>query len=95
MDGYKTVTVSNLRASRSSQVAEINISANVYGNHWSSGTGRFDDFSVSSTTHPVLWNWQFRNGFAGHRGNGSAVAAFQRQATVRKHEGREQGAVAP
>ena len=54
MDGYKTVIVSNLRASRRAQVADINISANVYGNHWSSGTGRFDDFSVTTTTHPLL-----------------------------------------
>jgi hypothetical protein len=37
------------------QVADICVSINSYGSRWSSGTGRFDDFSVTPVPHSLLF----------------------------------------
>ncbi|MGB7745977.1 MAG: hypothetical protein WBN75_01650 [Verrucomicrobiia bacterium] len=48
MTSYKTVTTGNIHAPPKAQVADIRVSVNLYGDRWSSGTGRFDDFSVTT-----------------------------------------------
>lgn len=54
MSRYKAVTVGDIRAPRRAQVADVHVNINFQGYHWSSGTGRFDDFSVKVTTHSLL-----------------------------------------
>jgi hypothetical protein len=54
MSRYKTVSVGDIRAPRRAQVADVHVNINFQGYHWSSGTGRFDDFSVKVTTHSLL-----------------------------------------
>ncbi len=54
MTGYKTVIARGIHAPPRAQVADVRVSVNLYGDRWSSGTGRFDDFSV--TTVPG-WRW--------------------------------------
>ena len=53
MSRYKTVTVSDIYTPEHATVADINVTANFYGRHWSSGDAHFDDFSV--TTTKFLW----------------------------------------
>ena len=52
MSRYKTVTVSDLHAPPGAQVADVRFNINGYRSpyRWSSGTARFDDFSVKVTT---------------------------------------------
>ncbi len=54
MTSYKTNTARGILAPSKAQVADICVNINVNGDRWSSGTGRFDDFSV--TTVPG-WGW--------------------------------------
>lgn len=51
MGHYKTVTVGGILAPHNATLADINVTANFYGRHWSSGDARFDDFSVTTTKH--------------------------------------------
>lgn len=53
MSGYKKVTIRNIFAPVKAQTADIRFNANLF-EPWASGTGRFDDFSV--TTIPG-WRW--------------------------------------
>jgi hypothetical protein len=50
MDDYKTVRIANIHAPKAARTADIWVTANIF-DHWTSGTARFDDFSV--TTVPV------------------------------------------
>jgi hypothetical protein len=52
MNRYKTVTVTGLHAPLHAEVADIRFNINGYRSPypWSSGTARFDDFSVKVTT---------------------------------------------
>ena len=50
MAGYKTVTVGDIWTPPKARVADIRVSVNLYGDRWSSGTGRFDDFSVTTVS---------------------------------------------
>jgi hypothetical protein len=54
MTSYKTNTARGIHAPLKAQVADVCVNININGDHWSSGTGRFDDFSV--TTVPG-WRW--------------------------------------
>ena len=54
MSHYKTVTVSGIYAPYRATLADINVFVNAFGRHWSSGDARFDDFSVTTTTHSWL-----------------------------------------
>lgn len=51
MNHYKTVTTGGIYAPHNATLADINVTANFYGRHWSSGDARFDDFSVTTTKH--------------------------------------------
>jgi uncharacterized protein (TIGR03435 family) len=47
MAGYKKMAASGIHAPSKAQVADVTFSANFYDDdHWTSGTGRFDDLSV-------------------------------------------------
>jgi uncharacterized protein (TIGR03435 family) len=49
MTGYKKMAASGIRAPSKAQLADVTFSANFYdGDHWTSGTGRFDDLSVTT-----------------------------------------------
>lgn len=51
MTAYKKMTFAGIRAPRKAQVADVTFSANFYDvDRWSSGTGRFDDFSVTTAS---------------------------------------------
>jgi len=52
MTRYKTITVNSLVVPREAVNADIRVVANFFG-PWTSGTGQFDDFSV--TTEPRRW----------------------------------------
>jgi hypothetical protein len=54
MTSYKTVTTGNIQAPLKAQVADVRVSINLPGDRWSSGTGRFDDFSVTTVSG---WHW--------------------------------------
>jgi hypothetical protein len=54
MNSYKTITVDGIHAPRRAEVADIRASINLYGDRWSSGTGRLDDFSVTTTKRSLL-----------------------------------------
>jgi serine/threonine protein kinase len=60
MSRYKRMVITNIRASRGAATADIRVNANLF-EPWSSGTGRFDDFAVTTTPHSLL----FRAGVAG------------------------------
>jgi len=46
MTRYKSVTITNIHAPKRAQTADISFNANLF-EPWASGTGRFDDFSVT------------------------------------------------
>lgn len=51
MTRYKKLTYTGIRAPRRAQGADVTFSANFYDvDRWSSGTARFDDFSVTTTS---------------------------------------------
>jgi len=50
MTGYKTIITRGIHAPPKAQVADVRVSVNLYGDRWSSGTGRFDDFSVTTVS---------------------------------------------
>jgi serine/threonine protein kinase len=54
MTRYKTMTVGGVRAPRRAELADVIASVNSYGDHWSSGTARFDNFSVTVAPHSLL-----------------------------------------
>lgn len=55
MAEYKTMTMKNIYAFPGAEMADIHVNINLYGDHWSSGTARFDDFSI--TAAPSRWSW--------------------------------------
>jgi len=55
MAHYKTITAAGIAVPRRAEVADVVASVNSYGEHWSSGTARFDDFSVTTAPHSVLF----------------------------------------
>jgi hypothetical protein len=55
MTRYKTITVGGILAPRRAEVADVTTSINDYGEHWSSGTGRVDSFSVTIANHSSLF----------------------------------------
>ena len=55
MTSYKTNTARGIVAPLKAQVADICVSINSYGSRWSSGTGRFDDFSVTTAPRSLLF----------------------------------------
>jgi serine/threonine protein kinase len=55
MTRYKTITVGGIHAPRRAKVADVHVCINLYGDHWSSGTGRFDDLTVTTTKHSLLF----------------------------------------
>jgi len=55
MARYKTITVTGLYAPPRAEVADVTTSINSYGEHWSSGLGRFDDFAVRTPPHSPLF----------------------------------------
>jgi uncharacterized protein (TIGR03435 family) len=49
MASYKKMAAGGIRAPSKAQVADVTFSANLYDDdHWTSGTGQFDDFSVTT-----------------------------------------------
>jgi MYXO-CTERM domain-containing protein len=52
MTGYKTITATGITVPANAHSADIRFSANIF-EPWSSGTGRFDDFSVSTAPEPT------------------------------------------
>lgn len=54
MSHYKTFTVENIPTPHAASLADINVTANVFSHHWSSGDARFDDFSLTTTTYSAL-----------------------------------------
>ena len=54
MTSYKTITARGIQAPLRAQVADVRVSINLPGDRWSSGTGRFDDFSVTTVRG---WSW--------------------------------------
>jgi hypothetical protein len=54
MTSYKTNIARGIHAPLKAQVADICVNINVNGDRWSSGTGRFDDFSVTTVSG---WCW--------------------------------------
>ncbi len=54
MTSYKTNTARGILAPLKAQVVDICVNINLYGDRWSSGTGRFDDFSVTTVSG---WRW--------------------------------------
>jgi serine/threonine protein kinase len=54
MTRYKTMTVDGILAPRRAEVADVTTSINDYGEHWSSGIGRVDSFSVRVAPHSAL-----------------------------------------
>jgi serine/threonine protein kinase len=55
MTRYKTITVADIQAPPGAVVADVTTSINGYGEHWSSGTARFDDFAVRTSPHSLLF----------------------------------------
>jgi hypothetical protein len=55
MNRYRTLTVAGIPMPRHARMADIRVTENFWGDHWSSGTGRFDDFRVTPTTHSMLF----------------------------------------
>jgi hypothetical protein len=55
MTRYKTLTVAGIHAPPRAEMADITASINLYGDHWSSGTGQFDDFAVLAAPHSLLF----------------------------------------
>ncbi|HEY4417498.1 MAG TPA: serine/threonine-protein kinase [Verrucomicrobiae bacterium] len=55
MTRYKTLTIAGIQAPPHAEMADITASINLYGNRWSSGTGRFDDFAVLAAPHSLLF----------------------------------------
>jgi serine/threonine protein kinase len=55
MTRYKTMTLGDIHAPRRAEVADVIASVNSYGDHWSSGTARFDNFSVTVANHSSLF----------------------------------------
>jgi hypothetical protein len=53
MGGYKKVVIADIRAPKRAATADIRVNANIF-EPWASGTGRFDDFSVTATKHSLL-----------------------------------------
>jgi hypothetical protein len=48
---FKKMAVNNLNAPHRAQVADVTFSANFYDvDHWTSGTGKFNDFSVTTVS---------------------------------------------
>jgi hypothetical protein len=56
MTSYKKMVVGDFRVPKKAQAADVTISANYYDNdRWTSGTGRFADFSVTTASRfPLL-----------------------------------------
>lgn len=54
MSHYKTFTVDSIPTPHAASLADINVSANVFGRHWILGDARFDDFSLTTTTYSAL-----------------------------------------
>jgi tRNA A-37 threonylcarbamoyl transferase component Bud32 len=54
MTGYRTVTVNGIKAPRKAQMADVWVNANVF-EPWASGSGRFDNFSVTTVPHSLLF----------------------------------------
>jgi hypothetical protein len=54
MSRYKRMVITNIRASRGAATADIRVNANLF-EPWSSGTGRFDDFAVTTIKHSLLF----------------------------------------
>jgi len=54
MTRYKRVVVGNILAPRNAQTADVRINANLF-EPWASGTGRFDNISVTVTPHSLLF----------------------------------------
>jgi hypothetical protein len=54
MTSYKSVTLTNIHAQQGAKTADIWITANIF-EKWTSGTARFDDFSVTTALpqHPM------------------------------------------
>lgn len=53
MVNYKTLTVSNIRSPREARTADVWVTANIW-EPWTSGIGRFDDFSVETVSRVGL-----------------------------------------
>jgi hypothetical protein len=50
MVNYKTMTFTDIRAPRGARTADVWVTANIFV-PWTSGVGRFDDFSVTTVSH--------------------------------------------
>jgi hypothetical protein len=55
MTSYKINTARGILAPLKAQVADICVNINVNGDHWSSGAGQFDDFSVTTVPRSPLF----------------------------------------
>jgi serine/threonine protein kinase len=55
MTRYKTIKVAGLQAPPRAEVADVTTSINSYHERWSSGTGRFDDFAVTTIRHSRIF----------------------------------------
>jgi hypothetical protein len=73
MAEYKIMTESNIYAPREARLADIIVTANIFG-HWTSGTGRFDDFSVTADPGRVWLKLLVRTGLG--LGLGTALAVL-------------------
>ena len=80
MTDYKIMTVSNIFAPPGAQLADVIITANIFG-HWTSGAGRFDDFSVTTDSGRVWLKLLARTGLGLALGTALAVSvAWMRRA---------------
>ena len=52
MTSYKTVTTENIQPPAGARLCDVTLSANLYDDKWSSGTGRFDNILVT-TAYPA------------------------------------------
>jgi len=55
MAGYRTITVTGIKAPRGAQTADVWINANSFDPWWVSGTAQFADISVTTTTYSLLF----------------------------------------
>jgi hypothetical protein len=83
MENYRTLTMNNIRPPARARLADITIIANI-DSPWSSGAGRFDDFSVTTEPGPSVLKWALAG--AGLAVIGIVIALlvrFSRQVTQR------------